>query len=91
MMFYYPAVFHEKEDGTYNAYFPDLAMCTAEGDTLDECINDAIEACRSWIMVELEDSMDLPPVSYEEDIALAPGDFIRTIGVTIRLYVGWDE
>ena len=28
-----------------NAYFPDLTMCTAKGDTLDDCINDAIAEC----------------------------------------------
>ncbi|MBQ3392039.1 MAG: type II toxin-antitoxin system HicB family antitoxin [Lachnospiraceae bacterium] len=91
MMFYYPAVFRQKEDGTYHAYFPDLAMCTAEGETLDDCINDAIEACRTWIQVELEETMDLPYVSDPEDIPMQEGDFVRTIGVTIRLYDGWDE
>ena len=45
MTFRYPAVFKKHEDGKYTAYFPDLTMCTAKGDTLDDCINDAIAFC----------------------------------------------
>lgn len=90
MTFTYPAVFRETDKG-YEADFPDLATCHAEGPTLDECINEAIEECRSWIQVELEDTMDLPPVSDPEDIELHEGEFIRQIGVKIRLYDGWDE
>lgn len=36
MKFIYPAVFRKNEDGRYKAFFPDLACCEAEGDTLDE-------------------------------------------------------
>lgn len=91
MTFRYPAVFHKTETGGYTAYFPDLEMCTARGDTIDECINDAIEECRSWIQTELEETLDLPPVTDYEDIELQEGDEIRTIGVIVRLYDGWDE
>ena len=91
MMIRYPAVFRRKADGSYHAFFPDLKMCTADGATLDDCIDDAIEACRTWIMVELEETMDLPCVSDAEDIPMEEGDILRTIGVNIRLYDGWDE
>ena len=58
MTFRYPAVFRKNDDGKYTAYFPDLEMCTAKGDTLDECINDAIAECRDWIQTELLDTLD---------------------------------
>ena len=34
MTFQYPAVFKKTESGGYTAYFPDLEMCTAKGETL---------------------------------------------------------
>ena len=39
MKFIYPAVFRKNEEGRYKAFFPDLACCEAEGDTLDDAID----------------------------------------------------
>ena len=91
MQFIYPAVFCQKEDGTYHGYFPDLEQCFARGDTLDEVLNNAIEEARTWIQVELEDTFELPGVTPLEDLILKEGEFIRNIAVTIRLTDGWDE
>ncbi len=91
MTFQYPAVFQKTEDGKYTAYFPDLAMCFAKGNTIDECINDAIAECREWIQTELLDTLDLPPVSSIDDILLKKNEHIRNIAVIVRLYEGWDE
>ena len=54
MKFIYPAVFRKTENG-YHAFFPDLECCEASGDTLDDAIENANEACRNWITVELEE------------------------------------
>ena len=91
MQFIYPAVFCKKEDGRYHGYFPDLEQCFAEGDTLDEVLNSAIEEVRTWIQVELEDIFELPPVTHPNDLVLKEGEFVRSIAVTIRLTDGWDE
>ncbi len=91
MQFIYPAVFSKREDGGYRGYFPDLDQCCAEGDTLDEALYNAIEEARAWIQVELEDSLELPPVTHPDDIVLKEGEFVRTIGVIVRLTDGWDE
>ena len=92
MKFIYPAVFHKTEDGKYKGYFPDLEYCYGEGDTLDDAIDDAIEAAKNWLNLELtEDDPLIPYVSDEEDIELKAGEFIRNISVNIRFYEGWDE
>lgn len=92
MNFIYPAVFRKKDDGTYHAYFPDLECCEASGDTLDDAIDNANDAARNWISVELEEEEPmLPSVSDPEDIASSEGDIIRNISVNIRFYEGWDE
>ena len=92
MKFIYPAVFKKKTDGGYAAYFPDLEFCEASGETLDDAIDNANEAARTWITVELEeDEPILPHVSDPEDILLAEVELIRNISVNIRFYEGWDE
>ena len=92
MNFIYPAVFRKREDGQYHATFPDLACCEAVGDTLDDAIDNANEAARNWISVELEEEEpDMPCVSDLEDIPVGEGDIVRNISVNIRFYEGWDE
>ena len=92
MRFIYPAVFHKTKDGKYKAHFPDLECCYAEGDTLEEAVDNANEAASNWISAELmEEDWDLPSISDESDIALEEGDVVRNIAVTIRLTDGWDE
>ena len=61
MKFIYPAVFHKTEEGRYKGYFPDLECCYAEGDTLDEAVENANEAATDWISLELsEEEVQLP-------------------------------
>lgn len=92
MRFIYPAVFSEKPDGTWHAVFPDLAMCEADGSSLDDCIRNANEAARDWIDLELhEDEPDLPPATSPEDIELKEGEIVRRILVIYRMLEGWDE
>ena len=91
MKFIYPAVFRKTENG-YHAFFPDLECCEASGDTLDDAIEHANEACRNWITVELEEEEpNMPYVSDIEDIEIKDGDIVRNISVNIRFYEGWDE
>ena len=92
MKFIYPAVFRKNEEGRYKAFFPDLACCEAEGDTLDDAIDNANEAAYNWIYAEvMEDEMDLPAISDESDLDLLEGDIVRNIQVNIRMYDGWDR
>ena len=91
MRFIYPAIFRKTENGRYHGFFPDLAECEAEGDTLEEAVDNANEAAANWITVELEDDGPLPSISDREDMRLQEGDVVRNIAVTIRLTDGWDE
>jgi predicted RNase H-like HicB family nuclease len=90
LTFTYPAVFRRKEDGTYEGFFPDLQGCVAKGETLDECINDAIEAERTWLWIELteEEDADLPFISDHDDLVLQEGDIVRNIEVILHLQEG---
>ena len=92
MKFIYPAVFRKTENGTYHGFFPDLECCYADGDTLDDAIDNANEAAYNWISLELsEDDCNLPSVSDKEDMELQEGDIVRNISVNIRFYEGWGD
>ena len=55
-------------------------------------IDNANEAARTWITVELEEEDPIfPHVSDLEDIELAEDEIVRNISVNIRFYEGWDE
>lgn len=91
MKFIYPAVVKKQESGGYKAILPDLEGCVAEGDTIDEVLDNANAAAAEWITVELETECYLPPVSDEEDLLLEEGDFVRNICITMRMSDGYDE
>ena len=92
MKFIYPAVFRPTEDKKYNAFFPDLACCEANGDTLDDAMFFFNDSAYYLIYTELmEFEGKLPPVSEESDLDLQEGDVVRNISVNIRFQDGWDE
>lgn len=92
MVFTYPAIFKKEADGTYSGRFPDLEACTAHGATLDEAINDAIDAERNWLLVEMEEEdVELPPVTHMDDLVLEEGEIARSIGAIVKLYEGWGD
>ena len=91
MKFVYPAVIVPKKEG-YHAYFPDLEMCEADGETVDEVLRNARDAMYGWIDLELsEDDPDLPYVTDARDLVLPEGAFVRNVMITYRFHVGWDE
>ena len=56
---------------------------------MDDAIDNANEAARSWITVELEEEDPIfPHVSDLEDIELAEDEIVRNISVNIRFYEG---
>ena len=90
MKFIYPAVFRKNEEGKYKAFFPDLVCCEAEGETLDDAIDNANEAAYNWIYAEvMEDEMDLPAISDESDLDLQEGDIVSLDAGVI--YEGYHE
>lgn len=93
MTFTYPAVMRLGDDGRYTGYFPDLDDCTFEGGTIDEAIDAAIAAEKSWIEVQMDEDDEygakMPFISDHEDIPLQEGEFIRDIAVIMHFEVGY--
>lgn len=57
----YPIELVEAEEGGYFARIPDLPGCIAQGETIDETLNNLEGAKRAWIEVRLEDGLEIPP------------------------------
>lgn len=91
MKFIYPAIIRKTDEGRYQAIFPDLEACQAEGDTLEEAVDNANEAAYDWLYLEISEDGELPPVSDLGDMDLQEGDEVRNIAVNIRFTEGWDE
>ena len=92
MKFVYPGIIRENEDGSFYVRFPDLEMCEATGRDLEEALENAKEAERGWIELELsEDDFELPARSELRELCPGPGESIHTLSVNIRLMEGYDE
>ena len=75
MKFIYPAVIRKTEEGKFQASFPDLECCYAEGDTLEE----AVEMAQDAIGLMLEDCAELPAPSDPAQLCPGPGDFVVAV------------
>ena len=92
MKLFYPVLVRKREDQKYEARYPDLEGCSAVGETIDECLEEANAAALTWIDIELNEFGGvLPPVSDLEDLELMEGEFVRHMSLTYRLTDGWDE
>jgi len=92
MTFTYPAIFKRTEKGTYEGYFPDLRLCKASGETLEDAVLNAHDAAFDWITLELgEEDPAMPAISEKADLHLKDGEIVRNICVNIRFTEGWDE
>ncbi len=92
MRFIYPAIIKEKEDGTFEAHFPDLAMCEAAGETMMEVVRNATAAAHDWIELEMsEEEPDFPPATDAADLVLGDKETLTDILVIYRMHEGWDE
>ena len=91
MKIVYPAVFTKKKDGSgYEAYFPDLEGCFAQGPDLEDAADQARDAATDWILVEMDEGNDLPEVSHKEDLVLEEGSIVKHLTITIPLAPGYD-
>lgn len=91
MKIVYPAIFSKKEDGSgYEAYFPDLEGCRAEGAELEDAADQARAAATDWILVEMEEGNDLPEVTHRDDLELKKDEVVKYLTMTIQLVPGYE-
>lgn len=57
---FYPAVFHNAEEGGYWIEFPDIPECLTEGDTLEQAYDMASDALGLALSERLKEGQSLP-------------------------------
>lgn len=81
MILNYPLIIHN-EDG-YWGEFPDVDGCNAQGDTLDEILEDANSALELHLLSMLMDGESLPTPTYPKDINTDNNSFVTLISVKL--------
>ena len=74
----YPALI-TGSGGDYQAAFPDLAGCTASGETIDQAILHAEAAMQGWMDEAQAENRHIPAPSRPEDVIVPPGSTLTSI------------
>ncbi len=61
---YHINIFHSEDDGGYIADIPDLAACSAFGDSPDEALHEVRKAKSLWIQAAKAEGKPIPTPKY---------------------------
>jgi len=84
MEYYYPAIFHKNNDGSYTIIFPDLPGCISEGKNLGNALFMAQSALKQWLGYLADKEQEIPSPSALEDIKVTTDELINLICVEVR-------
>ena len=73
---FYPALFHQEDDGGYSVRVPDIQGCNTQGDNLQEATEMAFDAIGICIADMLEDGKVIPKASALSEICANADEFI---------------
>lgn len=83
---FYPAVFHEAEEGGFWITFPDFQGCFSQGETMEEAYEMAIDALGLYISDMEKEKMVLPNPTKPTDIVLENKSSVVIIEFDIDAY-----
>lgn len=84
--YFYPAIFHNDENGGYWISFPDFPECMTQGESMEEAYKMAVEAIGLCIDERLKNQEELPNVSSPVDYLVEDGDFSCLIEFDLLQY-----
>jgi predicted RNase H-like HicB family nuclease len=61
-------IFFSEEDGVYIADIPDLACCSAFGETPEQALAEVIKAKSAWIEAARAEGKQIPPPTFKPAI-----------------------
>ena len=83
---FYPAIFHEAEEGGFWISFPDLPECFTQGDDMQDAYEMAMDALGLAIISREESNEPLPEPSKPSTIATEPNAFCVVIEFDLLSY-----
>ncbi|MDD3185255.1 MAG: type II toxin-antitoxin system HicB family antitoxin [Anaerostipes sp.] len=84
---FYPAVFHEAEEGGYWISFPDFPECLTDGDTTNEAYEMAVDALGLAITDRKEKKENIPLPTDLKDIQVEDGSFLVVVEFDMLAYL----
>lgn len=83
---FYPAVFHQAEEGGFWVSFPDIPECFTEGDNMDQAYQMAVDAL-GLSLTSMTDSREPIPVPSRPDMVVTGDDgFLVVIEFDMAAY-----
>lgn len=76
---FYPALFHQAEEGGFWVSFPDFPECLTDGDNMEEAYEMAFDALGLAISDKLQNNEALPVASSFENVSVDSGSFLVVI------------
>ncbi|MCI8374903.1 MAG: type II toxin-antitoxin system HicB family antitoxin [Lachnospiraceae bacterium] len=83
---FYPALFHEAEEGGFWVSFPDIPECMTQGDDMQQAYEMAVEALGLSLSSMEDEKAELPVASRPQDIQSERGSFLVVIEFDMAEY-----
>ena len=83
---FYPALFHEAEEGGVWVSFPDIPECLTQGDDMAQAYEMAVEALGLSLSSMEEEKVELPVASRPQDIQSEADSFLVVIEFDMEEY-----
>lgn len=83
---FYPALFHEAEEGGFWVSFPDIPECMTQGDDMQQAYEMAVEALGLSLSSMEDEKAELPVASRPQDIQSERGGFLVVIEFDMAEY-----
>ena len=76
---FYPALFHEAEEGGFWITFPDIPECMTQGEDMQEAYEMAVGALGLALAEKEGEKKQIPVASNPQDIQIEPNSFLVVI------------
>jgi predicted RNase H-like HicB family nuclease len=83
---FYPAIFHEAEEGGFWVSFPDIPECLTEGDDMQKAYEMAVEALGLSLTYMDEHGETIPEASKPQDIEVEEDGFLIVVEFDMAEY-----
>lgn len=84
--YYYPAIFHEAEEGGFWITFPDFPECMTQGEDINDAYKMATEVLGLCIDERLKNNEELPTSTPPTDLVITNGDISFLIEFDLAHY-----
>ncbi len=83
---FYPALFHEAEEGGFWITFPDIPECMTQGEDMQEAYEMAVGALGLALAEKEGEKKQIPVASNPQDIQIEPNSFLVVIEFDMAEY-----